>query len=623
MDRKICIRAFLLAMVVATFLASYVGCAKRSPHHAIVILMDAARPDRFSCFGYEKQTTPEMDHLANNGAVFLDCFTQGANTPRALPCLIYSRYFAPSIFPMSHFIPLSSPSELFQRIDDECLSFPKAMERKGFLTAAISAHEWLTTQTKFAGEFMEMYDLQTILEFEKKYAYPRANRVIDFSIGWIEKNRKKDFLLYIHIMDTHFPHFFEEEAKFFFGADSYDANRFAPSGEPRDIRGEFTESDVRYLDSLYDGSLRYTDREVGRLVKYLKDSGQIEDTLLVITADHGEFLLEREGVFGHGSNWYDPIAKIPLILHYPRKINPRRETTFSELVDLGPTLLKLMDVDLPEGKMPDGCDLMAVIEGFQPPKNVAYFHGGIRTKQFKCLFQSPVSMSLSEKPPETSSFIGELYDLVKDPKEKENLFQSEPGIAMELFGLYRQKMVPKYARHLSAQTHEQPAIPFAISATHFSSDLKIAQAVHEENPEKLLRMEAPDGWLQRNSWDFSWKFAKPSAKPLHVKFPVPDGKYFLLADINGSCILEVNGGEKILKSNSFVNHIRWNFDLVEFGTIEIQKEMFSAVIYPQPNEFWFAIRALAFEPIIYGERRTIKDEDQERLERLKALGYLK
>ena len=219
MDRKICIRAFLLAMVVATFLASYVGCAKRSPHHAIVILMDAARPDRFSCFGYEKQTTPEMDHLANNGAVFLDCFTQGANTPRALPCLIYSRYFAPSIFPMSHFIPLSSPSELFQRIDDECLSFPKAMERKGFLTAAISAHEWLTTQTKFAGEFMEMYDVGSAAKPSpnSKRNTPIREQIgsLIFPLDGLRKIEKKTFY-YTFILWIHTSRIFSKKKRNFF-----------------------------------------------------------------------------------------------------------------------------------------------------------------------------------------------------------------------------------------------------------------------------------------------------------------------------------------------------------------------------------------------------------------------
>jgi len=497
------------------------------------------------------------------------------------------------------------------------------MERAGFLTAAISAHEWLTVQTKFAREFMEMYDLQTILEFDKKYAYPRANQVIDFSIAWIRENRNKDFLLYIHIMDTHFPHFFEEDAKLFFGAETYDASRFESWGGPKDISGELTEGDTMYLNALYDGSLRYTDREIGRLVKCLKELGRFNDTLLIVTADHGELLLERKGELGHSSKWYDPLARVPLIFHYPKKINSVRETALSELVDLGPTLLKFMDVDLPEGKVADGSDLMDVADGLPLQKDAAYINGGIRTLLYKCLFESPVSMILSEKPPETGSLNGELYDLVVDPDETQNIFHSEPERVLELLGIYREKMVSKHARHLSARTHEQPEFPFAISATHFSSELTIPSAANEEHPEKLLKLEPSEGWLQRNSWDFSWKFAKPSAEPLHVTFSVPNGNYFLLADINGSCILEVNGEEKAVKSKSFINHMRWDCDFVEFGSIEIREEKFSASIYPQSGEPWFAVRSLVFEPVISGERRALKKKDQERLERLKALGYVK
>ena len=268
------------------------GCARRTPpRQAILIVLDAARPDFFSTYGWPKPTTPEIDRLAAEGAVFLNAYSLGTETRAALPRLLYSRYFAPEIFPNHHSIPYADPRRLFLKVDDRAVSLPRALEERGVLTGAVSAHEWLTVQTPFAREFLEFRDLRSELPFDPKYATPRADKVVDAALEWLEKNKGRDYFLYLHLMDTHFPHYFEEDAAALYGRGRYEGEAFTPMGLPKDIARELTAEDRKYFDALYGGGLRYADREVGRLAAALRKWRRLDDTLLVITSYHGEFLM--------------------------------------------------------------------------------------------------------------------------------------------------------------------------------------------------------------------------------------------------------------------------------------------------------------------------------------------
>jgi hypothetical protein len=89
---------FLPFLIVC--LSFFASCASPpGPRQAILVVLDAARPDHFSCYGYDKATTPEIDRLSRAGAVFLNCYAQGTETRTSLPRLLYSRYFSPEIFP--------------------------------------------------------------------------------------------------------------------------------------------------------------------------------------------------------------------------------------------------------------------------------------------------------------------------------------------------------------------------------------------------------------------------------------------------------------------------------------------------------------------------------------------
>lgn len=654
MEGKVIRNYFIFALLFIFSLTRCSGSHENNHQQIILILLDAARPDHFSCNGYSQLTTPEMDQLVKKGVFFTNCYSQGLVTQTALPCFLYSRYFMPPIFPNHHSIPFESPGNLFRGLDSEAVSIPKALEKEGFLTAAIVAHEWITEGTKFAREFEELYNLHDIVEYEKKYAYPRAEKVIDFTINWVDKNKEKDFFLYIHIMDTHFPHFFEEDAKSFFGDKEYDNQLFAPWGLPINAHGEFSEEDLRYLNAMYDGSLRYTDRQVGRLFDFLERSQLLDDILIMITADHGEFLLEKKGMVSHGGSWYDPVAKIPLIIYFPKKVKTQVNSDIAELIDIGPTLLGLVGVELPEGKKMDGENLLAkermtLERAENKTKNkelrnqqaafVAMGDTGVRDEKYKCLFNWPPGRLLGASSLLLESALDsglelEIYDLVQDPQEKEPLImEREEEVFQRMFELYRKRLIPLYKRYETSTTEEQPELAFAISASSFQCDPEISYHKEIDSINAVIGKAGESGWLRRSSWDNSWLYADSSAGQVRISFPVPNGEYLLSFDINGCCEVNINGLKKTLCSSEFEENMRWKTNKVIFGPVEIKDKALNAVINPvfktgEENKEagdWFAVRLIGFEPIIDGQIQSMKEKDKEKemMERLRTLGYIK
>jgi arylsulfatase A-like enzyme len=151
-------------------------------------------------------------------------------------------------------------------------------------------------------------------------------------------------------MDTNFPHSFGAEARTFWG--TQEALPPGLDGQHKTFARleNLDREQRRFLDALYDGSLRHADREIGRLVSFLERAGLARDTLIAVTSDHGEHLVETPGRFAHGGAWLDPVSHIPMIFHQPSRLEAQTVPGFSGLVDVAPTMLGLLGVSVPPGR---------------------------------------------------------------------------------------------------------------------------------------------------------------------------------------------------------------------------------------------------------------------------------
>jgi arylsulfatase A-like enzyme len=588
---------------------------------AIVFMLDAARPDRFSSYGYDRETTPVMDKLADNGLLCENHFAQGTGTRASLPTTLYSRYFIMPMFPSSPNLPLTNPRDLFRRPDDQCVSLTEVMQHAGFRTTVISAHPYLKKGTRFAESFDELIDL--VNTDNADMTYPPMAQVIDRTLLWLDEHQDEDFLLYVHIMDTHFPHFFGEDARKFLGRDpGPETARFRPTGEPISGKDPLSKAEMDYLNALYDGSMLYTDREIGRLVDWLDQRDKLDSTVLAITADHGEHLMEAGTRFAHLGPWYDAVARIPLIISCPDRLPAARITSQTESVDLTPTLLSLLDIDLPPRIDPDGVDLLDLAAGRIAPRDYAFMRGALRNDDWKLIVSTPDSLLLREDPMAQADISGELYDLQKDPLELNNLWSENPGQVADLLAVYRDNMLARYKRYEASQVNEQPLVSFAVGANWIepAEDLHVIR----DNPFKISRQPEHAGhWVQcRDQYKF-WLLATQGAGTADFSIMVPDGNYMMVGQIFGDIAFGFQDGATYAVTGQPFNEQNYlRPRSIRIGEVSVTGGRLSFTLQPKRDGGNSLVRLLGFYPMLEGKAEMDDEAERRRIQRLKSLGYV-
>ncbi len=588
-------------LTVALLLSAACFLACREPtapgRHVVLILLDTARSDHFSVYDPDRGTSPRLEELAGAGVVFENHFSQSTHTRGALPQLLYSRYFTPPLFPLSANVPFSDPVDLFRRLDSEAISLPRALAAYGYRTAMISAHTWLKPQTSFAREFQESYDLPAALSLEPGFPHPRADAVVDFAVDWLERHRGEDVFLYLHLMDNHAPRVFDDNAARFFDGDpapwlgTFD--RDLASTEP------LTGVERQVLDAIYDGTVYAVDRELGRLFDLYRSWGNFEETLIALTSDHGEFLQERTGFLGHGGPWFDLVARIPWLLSYPARLSTDRVTGPTELVDVAPTLLSLLELELPREKSFDGDDALV------PTTDATFAVGSqaILTEDLRVLFDTPNDVLLGATAPEPVAVSGSAFDRSVDPLEAIDVWNERQEEVNTALARYRERLAEPYTRYASSRTERQPASAFAVAARHFNTDRPVPRALDRSGP------AARGGWVRSDHWRDSYLLALPRAQPLSFEFDLPDGVYEVSAAIAGACALAVGGSPEQTFEEA-------DSGPVDVGEVEVRSRRLTATIAPATTGSTCSISYLGFRPEGVGEG------DPERDERLRALGYI-
>ena len=599
------------------------------PRQVLVILLDAARPDRMSCYGYERETTPNVDALAAEGAVFLRNYAQGQSTRVSLPNMLFSRVFSIPLFPFSSEVPLSKPIDLFRAMDAESASMAKVFEANGFHTAGISAHTWIRSDTRFAQEFVEWHDLSTELGREGFYPYPRAPRVIDYAQEWIAEHKDEDFFLYLHLMDTHFPHRFEKDAKQFLGKPPAAKRRFDANGRPKAFfanqYAELSADERAYLDAIYDGGMRYTDRELGRLFKTLEEeTSLLDDGLLAIISDHGEALLERPDEFEHGGEWTDRVGRVPFILVGRDRVPAGRHEYFTGMIDLLPTLAGCMGLELPPKCKPDGIDLSPYLTGELPDRDYMLTDSGLVRGGFKATFARRSELFGDAAIEDPSRISGKLYDLENDPEEMADVRKEKPDEWGRLIEFYRSKLNPLFDRSRYSVTMEMPRGPFAVAACSFvyggNSSLRAA-AGGNDLVATLKTTEDDDVWFMNPGWSNYYLLGKGAPTPVAFGFPIPSGEYDVTLTMAGAGSLKARGDDfwQPVSAGAFDPTSRYQAtEDVELGTIQVTDHRFEVSVQVADDSPWLYIRMIGFKPV-HDEAIEISDEERARLE---ALGYV-
>jgi arylsulfatase A-like enzyme len=317
----------------------------------VLVVIDTLRADHLSLYGHDRSTSPHIDALGQDGLWFSRAYAQSGWT---LPS--FSSLFS-GLLPHQHRVGRDRKNvHLFGRLDDEVLTLAELLKDGGYRTAAVMNNTFLAPEFGLNQGF-DTYDWQGASNHEIRSASDTVKR----GLAWLEES-EQPALLVLHFMEPHANYAPSEAVR----------HRFTPDGEPP-IPVPFTFEDgqrpepysgaeLDYLLRLYDEEIADADLGVGSLVEGLKAAGRFDQSVLVVTADHGEEFWEH-GQFEHGKNLHGELTRVPLVLHGPGLAGGEVDVVVEHL-DLFETLLEIGGTESP---VPAGESLFRLIEMMAEP----------------------------------------------------------------------------------------------------------------------------------------------------------------------------------------------------------------------------------------------------------------
>jgi arylsulfatase A-like enzyme len=401
----------LRGLAALTLVALTAACSADEPGpgpsgmNVVLIVVDTLRRDHVSCYGYERKTTPRIDELAANGVRYETAYSQSSWTTPATASLLTSRL----------------PNELGIRstqaiVPEEAVLLGEMLEPYGYATGAVVSHKFCSERWNFDQGFASFDDSNAL-----GHRAVTAPDVTDRAVDFLDRNAggEQPFFLWVHYFDPHLV-FVEHEGHTFSPPTDY-KGPVRPGLELAELNKlKLNEEGRDELISHYDSEISFTDKHIGVLLDRLRALGEYDDTLVVLTSDHGESFREH-GVLGHGSTLYNEVVNVPLIVKYPSEHkHPGGRTQPAALLDVVPTVLEVAGVPAP-------VPLQGHVLGRAPKRRTipSYTHrnGGLRSLcdvRFK-LIQRPVT---GEE---------EMYNLARDPEERDNMLARGPiGLAGEV-----------------------------------------------------------------------------------------------------------------------------------------------------------------------------------------------
>lgn len=436
------------ARAQAFWFSPVIRVPRRDARYVILISLDTLRSDHLGCYGYDRDTSPNMDLLARDGVRFAEV---RAPSPWTLPSHL-SMITALDTINHGVFTPEF-------RLDPSTPTLAEILKAKGFYNAAFTGGGYVSGFYGFSKGFDTF---RVVGEVTERAA---ASKLADTAVRWVEENADRSFFLFLHTYQIHNPYNAEAPwnrrylregagpAVLDMGPLGFNAEqRFKPVSE--EMR--------RNIIGLYDGEIRYTDDKlIGPLIAKLKALGIYDRTMIVLTSDHGEEFFEH-GAWLHTHSVYDETIRVPLIVKFFGSRNAGRTVGAPAfVVDVVPTITEELGVKPSSGvldgksllRLADGgdgagrgtsrtgiSDLASRAMGKHIPRKIAFFRS-----PYKLVLNEPYSVEdlayfLSPPPPLAEV---EIFDIASDPGETRNMSAERPDLVRELRTLIRERYKPR------------------------------------------------------------------------------------------------------------------------------------------------------------------------------------
>ena len=415
------------------------GCRRPIAPDVLLVTLDTVRADHTTPGGSERDTTPRLARLAQDGVIFSAAYAPMPMTAPSHAAVFSGRYpINLGVTTNGVELPRNGPW-----LPEQLLH--AGYETAGFVSSFVVGRQfgWARGFERFDDRFVPEY-ASVVSPVWEGFEVPnsaldqRATVTTDKVLEWIAQRDQsgRPFFVWVHYFDPHTPY---DPPEGFEGAFS--------------SREESAESELQRHVRRYDEEILYTDHELGRLLDGLTRHRQGRDLLLVVLGDHGESFLEH-GHVHHGLTVYEEAVRVPLLFHWPGRVAPARLTEPAGLVDVAPTLLGMLGVtsNASEGPAIDGHDLSSILLGRAGPQGGQ--HGLLLQRRS---FAAGATDELFDPPwakrKRGDVIVGEqfgwvldgwkyiecretgrreLYALTMDPKEREDVSERDNELALVL-----------------------------------------------------------------------------------------------------------------------------------------------------------------------------------------------
>jgi arylsulfatase len=387
--------------------------------NVVVLVLDAVRADHVGCYGYPRDTTPNLDRLAKQSAVFEQHFCQFTRTKESTASLFTSQYAD------SHLAYRDRP------LADSAFTIARGLTGAGFSTALFSSNFNASPALDLGRHFQEAYYDPQITEVmrgtETRWSPEPCLRLFG---DWLDEHGSERLFAYIHLMPPHTPYDQPEEmTELFRGREppGYRPDKYHPEQYDFPIEVEPHNAPLPLPEwiNLYDANLRYGDWAVGETERLLKGVGIFEKTILIVTSDHGEAFGEH-GFVWHGEPIHDEVAHIPLLIRFPGGRAAQRVGALTESIDLLPTIFDLFLIRYPEEQV-QGRSLLDLVAGLTDSVRDYAFTRAPRHSHKYMMRNHRHSLLLWG-----NGRWRTLYDLAADPGQNENVVAEEPEVVEQM-----------------------------------------------------------------------------------------------------------------------------------------------------------------------------------------------
>jgi len=403
----------LILLAVPFFTPKRIRQIARGPvRYVVLISIDTLRHDYVGAYGAKNVRTPVMDRIAAEGVLFREAI---ASVPLTGPSHASMLTGQP---PLMHGVHLNgqplSPKVLtiathLRDAGFQTAGFVSGFPMKGVLSGLDQGFQLYNDRFVYTDSFNETFfgRWADIIPVLPRGLLRLAHEVTDPALQWLDKRNGSPFFLFLHYYDPHFPYGTKARTR-------YTRNALHGTAKPEDLENQ---------KRLYASEVETVDKQIGRAVESLKKKKIYDETLLIITSDHGESLGEHNYYYDHEYYVYEPLVRVPLLVRYPALL-PSGTVVEQQVavLDIGKTILE--SVGLPAMKT-TGYNLIRVanhsVAGYDRSILSHNFHhkrNAIRTQGWKLILTGADSV--------------ELYDLKKDPGENHNLFLRNQSKATDL-----------------------------------------------------------------------------------------------------------------------------------------------------------------------------------------------